>query len=78
MKHTIVRWLSLGLLLLAVLSCETVEPESQEKSNKVSLLRLSFTPADNPSLTTGSNAVLANDYYCHSAKNEIQRENRNI
>lgn len=64
MKHMIVRWLSLGLLLLAVLSCETVEPESQEKSNKVSLLRLSFTPADNPSLTTGSNAVLANDYYC--------------
>ena len=60
-------WLTALAVLFALASCGTTEPEPQQEpdlSDKASLQHFSFTTSDNPGLSTGSAAVLANDYYC--------------
>ena len=60
-------WLTAVAVLFALAACETPEPEPPQEpdlSDKASLQHFSFTTSDNPTLETGSAAVLANDYYC--------------
>ena len=63
MKHLLERWLSAGLLLLAVVACGPVEPEGQEKSDAAAMLRFSFTSGDNPGLGSSVTATLVNGAY---------------
>lgn len=68
-------WLACTALLFALTACQTPEiVEEPDLSDKASLQRLSFTPNDNPSMgNSGSTAVLANDYYCISVPEGVDR-----
>lgn len=68
-------WLAVTAFLFALTACEAPEIiEEPDLSDKASLQRLAFTPNDNPSMgTTGSTAVLANDYYCISVPEGVDR-----
>lgn len=70
MIKNICRFLSFAVLLLGLAACDPTvkegdEPE-QEKSDKCSLMRLSFGSSDNPGQVGVTNAVKANGYWCIS------------
>lgn len=68
-------WLVATALLFALTACQDPEiTEEPDLSDKASLQRLAFTPNDNPSMgNSGSTAVLANDYYCISVPEGVDR-----
>ena len=58
-------WLLVPVFLFALTGCGISDPEEgQDLSDSASLLRFSFTTSANPSIGTGSSAVLVNEFYC--------------
>lgn len=75
MKDLFFRISILTILLFTLAACHETggnDPEP-EKSDKASLIRLSFTNADNPGVSGSPSGILANGYYCISVTEGVDR-----
>jgi len=64
MNRFLYRLISGVTVLLALVSCGTVEPVEPEKSDAASMTRFSFTLGANPDIGVTASAVISNGYYC--------------
>ena len=71
MKTMNLRIWAIAALFLSLAACDPTNPDDPENelSDKAALLRLSFTPTDNPGMSSASTGVLSNGYYCISVIN---------
>ena len=76
MKKLHLAFLAVTILPLLFSGCGGIDPEPDpgpEKSDKASLIKLSFNVSDNPGLTTTSTGVTSNGYYCISVSEGADR-----
>ncbi len=66
---------AIAALFLSLAACDPTNPDDPENelSDKAALLRLSFTPTDNPGMSSASTGVLSNGYYCISVTDGVDR-----
>ena len=64
---------AIAALFLSLAACDPTNPDDPENelSDKAALLRLSFTPTDNPGMSSASTGVLSNGYYCISVTDGV-------
>ena len=78
MKKLFFRFLAVSAVFFTLAACGDPTPETgtePEKSDKASLLKLSFLKDNNPSLSGSSTGITANGYYCISVTEGADRAN---
>ncbi len=76
MKKILFKLLAISAVLFTMAACGDPTPEvgtEPEKSDKASLIKLSFLKDNNPALSGSSTGVTANGYYCISVTEGVDR-----
>lgn len=68
MKRLLYLLAAWSVILFTLAACDPTKQDEPEKelSDKATLLRMSFTPTDNPGMASASSGVMSNGYFCIS------------